>query len=127
MKLGSIARQLGCELKGDADIDIRRVVAIEEAQPGDLTFVSNRKYVSRVKTTTASAVIVENSFQEIPTATLRTANPYLAFAKAVELFYQAPAPAPVSIRPRGFRARCESRAECIDRALRRDRRRCRDR
>ena len=92
MKLGSIAQHLGCELKGDAEIEIRRVATIDEAQPGDLTFVSNRKYVSRVKTTTASALIVETSFQDIPTATLRTANPYLAFARAVELFYQAPVP-----------------------------------
>ncbi|HET9219853.1 MAG TPA: UDP-3-O-(3-hydroxymyristoyl)glucosamine N-acyltransferase [Terriglobia bacterium] len=94
MKLGSIAQHLGCELKGDANIEIQRVAAIDEAQPGDLTFVSNRKYALRVKTTTASAVIVETAFQDIPTATLRTANPYLAFARAVELFYQAPAPAP---------------------------------
>lgn len=92
MKLGTIATQLGCELKGDADLDILRVAPIDEAQPGDLTFVSNRKYAGRVKTTTASAVIVETAFQEIPTATLRTANPYLAFARAVELFYQIPAP-----------------------------------
>jgi UDP-3-O-[3-hydroxymyristoyl] glucosamine N-acyltransferase len=94
LKLGSIAQQLGCELKGDADIEIRRVAPIDEAQPGDLTFVSNRKYAARVKTTTASAVIVETAFQDIPTATLRTANPYLAFARAVELFYQLPDPLP---------------------------------
>ena len=94
MKLGRIAQQLGCDLRGDANIDIERVAAIDEAKPGDITFVSNRKYASRVKTTTASAVIVENSFQDIPTATLRTANPYLAFARAVELFYQLPSPAP---------------------------------
>jgi UDP-3-O-[3-hydroxymyristoyl] glucosamine N-acyltransferase len=93
LKLGHIAQQLGCELRGDGDIDIRRVAGIDEAQQGDITFVSNRKYASRVKTTTASAVIVESGFQEIPTATLRTANPYLAFAHAVELFYQAPVPA----------------------------------
>jgi UDP-3-O-[3-hydroxymyristoyl] glucosamine N-acyltransferase len=94
LKLGHIAQQLGCELKGDATIDIRRVAGIDEAQPGDLTFISNRKYAARVKTTGASAVIVEPSFQEIATATLRTANPYLAFARAVELFYQTPVPPP---------------------------------
>jgi UDP-3-O-[3-hydroxymyristoyl] glucosamine N-acyltransferase len=94
LKLGRIAQQLGCELKGDADIEILRVAAIDEAQPGDLTFVSNRKYASKVKMTTASAIIVETAFQDIPAATLRTANPYLAFAKAVELFYQPPTPSP---------------------------------
>jgi UDP-3-O-[3-hydroxymyristoyl] glucosamine N-acyltransferase len=47
-----------------------------------------------VRTTSASAVIVEPSFPEIATATLRTANPYLAFGRVVALFYQAPVPPP---------------------------------
>jgi len=46
LKLGHIAQQLGCELRGDGDIDIRRVAGIDEAQQGDITFVSNRKYAS---------------------------------------------------------------------------------
>jgi len=92
LKLGQIAERLDCELKGDANIDIQRVAGIDEAQPGDLTFLSNRKYAPRVKTTSASALIVEPSFPEIATATIRTANPYLAFARAVELFYQPPSP-----------------------------------
>ena len=94
MKLGLIAQQLGCELKGDATIDIQRVTGIDEARPGDLTFLSNRKYASSVKTTSASAVILEPSFPDIAAATLRTANPYLAFARAVELFYRSPVPPP---------------------------------
>jgi UDP-3-O-[3-hydroxymyristoyl] glucosamine N-acyltransferase len=93
LKLSHIAQQLGCELRGDGDLEIRGITGIEEAQPGDLTFISNPKYVSRVKTTAASAVIVSSDFQDIPAATLRTQNPYLAFARAIELFYQAPVPA----------------------------------
>ena len=93
MKLSHIAQQLGCELRGDGDLEIRRITGIEEAQPGDLTFISNPKYISKVKTTAASAVIVSSDFQDIPAATLRTSNPYLAFARAIELFYQAPVPA----------------------------------
>lgn len=92
MKLSYIAEQLGCELRGDGNLEIRGLAGIEEAQPGDLTFISNPKYVAKVKTTAASAVIVSTDFQEIPAATLRTANPYLAFAHAIELFYEAPSP-----------------------------------
>ena len=92
MKLGDIAQQLGCELRGDGNIEIRAVTGIDEAQAGDLTFISNRKYTSRIKKTSASAVIVESTFQDIAIATLRTANPYLAFARAVELFYRTPTP-----------------------------------
>jgi UDP-3-O-[3-hydroxymyristoyl] glucosamine N-acyltransferase len=90
LKLEDIATKLGCELRGDGNIEIYRVAGIEEAQSGDLTFVSNRKYASRVKTTTASAIIVETTFQDVAVATLRTSNPYLAFGHAVDLFYQAP-------------------------------------
>jgi UDP-3-O-[3-hydroxymyristoyl] glucosamine N-acyltransferase len=109
LKLGLIAQQLGCELKGDANIDIQRVTGIDEARPGDLTFLSNRKYASSVKTTSASAVILEPSFPDIAAATLRTANPYLAFARAVELFYQESGSSHLaSIHPRGSRPKQES-------------------
>jgi UDP-3-O-[3-hydroxymyristoyl] glucosamine N-acyltransferase len=94
MKLKDIARQLNCELRGDGELDIARVAGIEEAQAGDITFVSNPKYGPRARTTQASAIIVSEKFPELATATLRARNPYLAFAKAVELFYQAPAPGP---------------------------------
>jgi UDP-3-O-[3-hydroxymyristoyl] glucosamine N-acyltransferase len=94
MKLSEIAARLGCELKGDGAIEIRRVAPIDEAGSGDLAFISNPKYAAKARTTSASAVIVAADFQEIPASTLRTANPYLAFAQALELFYQAPPPRP---------------------------------
>ena len=93
MKLSEMAATLGCILKGDGTVEIHGVAGIDEAQAGHLTFVSNPKYASKAKTTAASAVIVASNFPDIPTATLRTANPYLAFARAVEFFYKAPAPA----------------------------------
>lgn len=46
------------------------------------------------RTTKATAILVEPNFPEIPTATLRIENPYLAFARAIEFFYQSPAYAP---------------------------------
>jgi len=90
MKLSEIARKLGCELKSDGDVEIRRVAGIDEAGPGDLTFVSNRKYIRRIKSTRASAIILGNDVPEAPLPSLRTDDPYLAFAKAIELFYQPP-------------------------------------
>jgi UDP-3-O-[3-hydroxymyristoyl] glucosamine N-acyltransferase len=93
VKLKDIAEELGCTLKGDPELEIHRVSGIVEAGPGDLTFVSNRRYAAQTRTTRASAIIVAKDFPELATATLRTRNPYLAFAKAVELFYVVPAPA----------------------------------
>ena len=94
MKLGKIASTLGARLEGDAEIEIAGVAGIEEAGPGQLTFISNPKYAAIAKTTQASAVIVAEDFPALSAAALRTGNPYLAFARAIELFYQPPHYAP---------------------------------
>ncbi len=94
MKLSEIAARLGCALVGDGGVDITGVVGIEEAGPGHITFVSNPKYASQARTTRASAVIVSPDFPGLSTPTLRHENPYLTFAKAIELFYKAPARMP---------------------------------
>jgi UDP-3-O-[3-hydroxymyristoyl] glucosamine N-acyltransferase len=86
LKLREIARRLECRLEGDGEVDIRRVAAIEEAGPGDLTFFTNVRYAPQLRTTAASAVILGNDAEAAPCAMLRAAHPYLAFARAVELF-----------------------------------------
>src|SRR5215467_8580573 len=91
MKLADLAQHLGATLQGDPSTDITGVAAIETAGPGQLTFVANPKYAALARTTQASAVLVEPSFPEIACHTLRIDNPYLAFARAIELFYQPPA------------------------------------
>ena len=92
MRLSDVAARLDCVLKGDDEIEIRGVVGIDEAEEGQLTFVSNPKYAAKARTTQASAVIVSLDFPEIERPTLRSKNPYLTFARAVELFYSAPIP-----------------------------------
>jgi UDP-3-O-[3-hydroxymyristoyl] glucosamine N-acyltransferase len=91
MKLAQLAQHLGATLKGDPSTVITGVASIETAGPGTLTFVANPKYASLAKTTRASAVLVEPEFPEIATNTLRIANPYLAFARSIEVFYVPPA------------------------------------
>jgi UDP-3-O-[3-hydroxymyristoyl] glucosamine N-acyltransferase len=92
MKLSEIARHLGCEVHSDTDPEIERVAGIAEASTGDLTFVSNRKYISQIKSTRASAIILGSDMPAVSIPSLRTANPYLAFARALELFYRPPIP-----------------------------------
>jgi UDP-3-O-[3-hydroxymyristoyl] glucosamine N-acyltransferase len=94
VKLAKLAKYLNATLQGDPSSEITRVAGIETAVPGDLTFVSNPKYAALARTTQATAILVEPGFPEIPTATLRIENPYLAFARAIELFYEPPAYAP---------------------------------
>jgi UDP-3-O-[3-hydroxymyristoyl] glucosamine N-acyltransferase len=92
VRLREIAARLDCVLKGDGDAEITGVVGIESAGPGHLTFVSNPKYAAKAKTTQAGAIIVAPDFPDLPVATLRHANPYLTFARAIELFYAPPQP-----------------------------------
>jgi len=88
MKLSEIGKKIACRLCSNSDVEILRVAAIDEAGPGDLTFVSNRKYISHIKGTRASAIILGEDLPEVAIPSLRTPNPYLAFARALELFYQ---------------------------------------
>jgi len=95
MKLADIASALGARLEnGSPDIEIHGVAGIEQAGPGHITFVANPKYAAAAKTTNASAVIVAEDFPAIGAAMLRSKNPYLAFARCLELFYAPPRYAP---------------------------------
>lgn len=96
MKLFEVAQKLGCRLEGTPEIEIHGIAGIEHAGLGHITFLANRRYFSLLKTTRASAVLIEDGIAlerglgSAPIAALRTANPYLAFAHAIELFYQPP-------------------------------------
>ncbi len=87
MKLSQIALKIDCRMVGNEDVEIVRVAGIDEAGPGDLTFVSNRKYVSHIKGTRASAIILPDDIPPVGIPSLRTQDPYLAFARALEIFY----------------------------------------
>jgi len=86
LKLREIAERLDCRLDGDGEIEIKKVAAIEDAGPGDLTFFANAKYARELRETAASAVILSEKAEAAPCAMLRVQHPYLAFAKAVALF-----------------------------------------
>ena len=91
MKLSDIADAVGAKIENASPAaEITAVAGIEHAAPGELTFVSNPKYNAAARTTKASAVIVSENFPALSTGMLRSKNPYLAWAKAIELFYQPP-------------------------------------
>jgi UDP-3-O-[3-hydroxymyristoyl] glucosamine N-acyltransferase len=90
--LAELAVRLGCRLQGDGAIEVFRVAAIDEAGPGDLTFLSNPKYASRLPHTKASAAIVHDSVTDAPCPTLRTRMPYVALADAIGILTPAARP-----------------------------------
>ena len=94
MKLRELAERLECRLEGDGDLEVTRVSGIQDAQPGDVTFLANSKYEKGLAATRASAVILGDAVPAAPCAMLRTRDPYLAFARAVGLFSPSSRPAP---------------------------------
>jgi UDP-3-O-[3-hydroxymyristoyl] glucosamine N-acyltransferase len=95
MQLREIAARLGARLEnGSPETEITGVAGIEDAGPGQLTFIANPRYAAAARTTKAAAVIVAEDFPAISAAMLRSKNPYLDFARALEMFYQPPQYAP---------------------------------
>ena len=96
MTLRELAERLQCRLEGDGDLAITRVAGIEQAGPGDLTFIANPKYHSFLQTTRASAVLVTPGVA-VPAggpALLVCDRPYLAFAQALGVLVHATVPEP---------------------------------
>jgi UDP-3-O-[3-hydroxymyristoyl] glucosamine N-acyltransferase len=90
MKLSELAAQTDARCNSDdADIEIEGAAGLDQAELGQVTFLSNPRYVSRVSTTRASAIYLGNDV-EIPRADLailRAKDPYLAFTRALILFH----------------------------------------
>jgi len=81
----------GCDIRGDADIEIRGLGPIETARPGQITHLSRRAYRPFLATTRASAVLLaEADAGDCPAAAVVVVNPYLAFALVSQLFDDAP-------------------------------------
>lgn len=83
--LGELAQYVGGRVKGNKDIKIRGVKPIDEAEEGYITFLSNVRYEKKLNNTAASAIIVSPKFESIDKPLLISDNPYLAFAKIVDL------------------------------------------
>ncbi len=99
MKLGELARALGATLDGGADdVEITGVAGIEDAAPGTLTFLADRRHEPGLGSTRAAAVLLTHDAPPAPLPALRVAHPYLSFVQAMELFHPAERP-PAGVHP----------------------------
>lgn len=97
--LGTLAELLDAELDGDADCEITGLASLREAGPGSLSFLNNPVYVPLLADTGASAVILEARFAgACPANRLVCDQPYVAFARATQLFAPSHQP-PQGIHP----------------------------
>ncbi|MDX1518867.1 MAG: UDP-3-O-(3-hydroxymyristoyl)glucosamine N-acyltransferase [Gammaproteobacteria bacterium] len=97
--LGELAKQIDAELHGDPDCRINNVATLEQAGPGDISFLSNTRYRKYLKTTGASAVILApEELSACPVNALVLENPYLGYARVATLLH------PVTLPPPGIDA-----------------------
>jgi UDP-3-O-[3-hydroxymyristoyl] glucosamine N-acyltransferase len=94
MRLDELAEKLECKLEGNPSTEILGVDKIETAGPQMLTFLANRKYLPKLKSTQAGAIITDFQTDCNGKNVLRHSNPYLTYAKALELFYKPYRPSP---------------------------------
>lgn len=73
-----------CQVEGDGSVVVRAVATLEDAEPGQVSFLSNPKYGPQLATTRASAVLVRPEIQvSRPMNLLRTPEPYAAVTAAI--------------------------------------------
>jgi UDP-3-O-[3-hydroxymyristoyl] glucosamine N-acyltransferase len=94
LKLKDLAARLDCRLEGDGEIEVSRITGLEQARPGDVAFLANPRYTAAMHETQASAVILGEDAPAAPCAALRTPEPYVAFARAVAIFFPGEPPVP---------------------------------
>ena len=86
-RLDELVERLGGELLGDPATAVRRVATLEQAGEGDLAFLANPKYQSRLAACGASAVILAPAARELTSLPrIVTADPYIYFARVAQLF-----------------------------------------
>lgn len=86
--LGELAKLTNSEFKGDEEIKLNNIASLDEANDGDISFVSNSKYINALNSSKASVVILSQSLAEDYSGnSLINNDPYLTFAKVVKLFH----------------------------------------
>jgi UDP-3-O-[3-hydroxymyristoyl] glucosamine N-acyltransferase len=90
LTLAQIASRLGGRIAGDSEVLIRQVGTLERAAAGQIGFLSNPKYRSRLAGTRASAVVLgadAEALTQLPRIVCD--NPYAYFARVSQLFNPA--------------------------------------
>jgi UDP-3-O-[3-hydroxymyristoyl] glucosamine N-acyltransferase len=91
--LAQLAELLDAKLIGDGQCEITGLAALQNAEPGQLSFLSNPSYVSQLKNSKASAILIDEKYLDsCPCNKLVTRIPYVSFAKATALFDNSPLP-----------------------------------
>jgi UDP-3-O-[3-hydroxymyristoyl] glucosamine N-acyltransferase len=75
--------EIGCD--GDADVELRGVASLEDAGPGDLTFIRSEQFVSRLIESGASAVVALPGIDVGTRPVLWSTDPSRDFSRAARI------------------------------------------
>jgi UDP-3-O-[3-hydroxymyristoyl] glucosamine N-acyltransferase len=99
VKLADIVAKLGGEAVGEVALPLTGVATLDSAGPGQIAFLANPKYRSKLSSTRAGAVILGPGDREAASMPrIVSENPYAYYAKTVALF-NPPAPVRPGIHP----------------------------
>jgi len=90
--LAELADLLGAEVVGDGDVEVGAVRALADAGANDLSFLHNPKYAEEAQSSGAGAILIADADTLPGRNLLLCPQPYLAMAKALELFHPAEKP-----------------------------------
>ena len=89
-----LAQRLQGEIVGDGSVVLAGFAPADTARAGDLTFAENDNYLARAEKSNASAILAAKNATSATKTLIRVANPRVAFARLLQIFFPEPAPAP---------------------------------
>lgn len=92
-RLSELAEQIGGTLKGNADLAISSIAALDKANASQITFISSPKYRAQLAETQAGAIIVNEedvAFCSDTQNLIIVKNPYVAYALLAQYMDSTP-------------------------------------
>jgi UDP-3-O-[3-hydroxymyristoyl] glucosamine N-acyltransferase len=89
LTLEELSERLGAEIYGRKSVTIRGINSLSEAVGGDVSLYMDRRYMSALKSTKASAIIVSGKTDLFDGPQLIVRSPALAYAEVAALFCPA--------------------------------------
>jgi UDP-3-O-[3-hydroxymyristoyl] glucosamine N-acyltransferase len=85
MTLDELATKIGATITGDASANVTSCATLDQAKPGQVSFLANPKYIKQLETTLATAAVVgmKVSIDRPGLTLLKAKDPYYTFMQAV--------------------------------------------
>ncbi len=94
-----ISKIIGGRIRGDENLIISGVSSIENAGEGDISFIKNESFVSKLLQTKASAIVSHRPIEETRKTLIIVDNPFTAFIKLLKIISDEKQQQPRAIHP----------------------------